>query len=281
MSNILDNLHVIILCAGKGTRLGDITNKIPKPLVKIKELDNRPIIYSVLSSLANSSFQHLWIVKGYIAHKIQAYISSLKEHHHFPNLTINTIDSKNDFKLGPLHSFLSIRKNKQLYKENHIYLVIPGDTIFPSSFLEQISLFINIYVEIVMKYPVIFYRKIKIRELTQMYQESQENPLKALSTLRSIPSQPHFLEKIHTISPSQLDPDEVIKQLYPCFLLTYSTLQRMLNPQMELKNVASIAQLINIYSSEGGKVYIRPFEESYNFYDLDYKTDLNRIKYEK
>ena len=35
MKNILSNTKILILCGGRGQRLGNITKKIPKPLVKV------------------------------------------------------------------------------------------------------------------------------------------------------------------------------------------------------------------------------------------------------
>ena len=47
----------VILCGGKGTRLGLIGKKIPKSLVQIH---NYPIIWYILKILKKNSFNHLY-----------------------------------------------------------------------------------------------------------------------------------------------------------------------------------------------------------------------------
>ena len=42
-------MKVVIFAGGFGTRLGDITKKIPKPMVKIK---GKPIIYYIIKTLS-------------------------------------------------------------------------------------------------------------------------------------------------------------------------------------------------------------------------------------
>ena len=42
------NKTAIILCGGKGTRLGEIGKKMPKTLVKVQE---KPILWYILKSL--------------------------------------------------------------------------------------------------------------------------------------------------------------------------------------------------------------------------------------
>ena len=43
--NIKNTRTAVILCGGRGTRLGSVTKKIPKSLVKIK---GKPIIWYIL-----------------------------------------------------------------------------------------------------------------------------------------------------------------------------------------------------------------------------------------
>ena len=48
LNKIKKSRTAVILCGGKGTRLGSITKKIPKSLVKIQ---NKPIIWYILKVL--------------------------------------------------------------------------------------------------------------------------------------------------------------------------------------------------------------------------------------
>lgn len=276
MTRIL-NKKVIILCAGKGTRFGEETGTTPKPLIEAENLNNRPILFSILSSLAESGYKNIWVVKGYLSNKIESYITSLESKNVFPELTIKTIDSKQDYTLGPLHSFLSIRRFPDVFNENSIYLVIPGDTIHQSSFLKQVSDFINSQSDLLAKYPVLFYRVVKGEEVLTKLADINIRSDKSVSTIHSSSSNPQLLKEISIISISRLGAETQLKQLYPCFLLTYSTLQKLLTVP-NLKDIASITQVLNQYTESGKKVYIKSFEQNFDFYDIDYKSDLQQIQ---
>ncbi len=61
----------IILCGGRGTRLGLITKKIPKSLVKIK---GKPIIWYILKMLKKNNFNHFILPTGYKADLLEKYL---------------------------------------------------------------------------------------------------------------------------------------------------------------------------------------------------------------
>lgn len=60
-------MKAVIFAAGKGTRLGDLTKKIPKPLLKI---NRRPILEHTFSSLP-SEITEIIVVIGYLGDKIK------------------------------------------------------------------------------------------------------------------------------------------------------------------------------------------------------------------
>ena len=60
--NIQKTRTAVILCGGKGTRLGSITKKIPKSLVKIK---NKPIMWFILKILKKNGFNQFILPLGY------------------------------------------------------------------------------------------------------------------------------------------------------------------------------------------------------------------------
>jgi len=45
----------VILCGGKGSRLGELGKRIPKTLVKVQ---NKPILWYILNILKRNSFNH-------------------------------------------------------------------------------------------------------------------------------------------------------------------------------------------------------------------------------
>ena len=50
----------IILCGGKGSRLGILGKKLPKTLVKV---NNKPILWFIINSLIQNSFNHFFDLK--------------------------------------------------------------------------------------------------------------------------------------------------------------------------------------------------------------------------
>lgn len=62
MSKIKDNFIVVILCGGEGQRLRPLTEKIPKPLIKIKE---KSIIEYIINHFHKYNFNNLFIATGY------------------------------------------------------------------------------------------------------------------------------------------------------------------------------------------------------------------------
>ena len=63
---IKNNKTAVILCGGKGTRLGNIGKKIPKTLVKIQ---GEEILWFIISSLLKNNFQNIILPLGYKGEK--------------------------------------------------------------------------------------------------------------------------------------------------------------------------------------------------------------------
>lgn len=63
-------MKTIILAGGYGTRLGDITETIPKPMVKI---GNKPIIWHIMKIYASYGYKDFIISLGYKAEVIKEY----------------------------------------------------------------------------------------------------------------------------------------------------------------------------------------------------------------
>ena len=67
--------QAIILCGGLGTRLKPITNKIPKPMVK---LNNKPFILYLIEQLKEQGIKEVLLLTGYLGEKIQTYFGNGK-----------------------------------------------------------------------------------------------------------------------------------------------------------------------------------------------------------
>jgi glucose-1-phosphate cytidylyltransferase len=64
---------VAILCGGRGTRLTEYTEAIPKPLV---EIGGRPILWHVLQLYASQGFWEFILCLGYKADKIEEFVKA-------------------------------------------------------------------------------------------------------------------------------------------------------------------------------------------------------------
>ena len=69
-------MQAVILAGGKGTRFGNITKKIPKPMVKIGK---KPIIWHILKNLSSQGIKEFIICTGYKERIIKNYFSSINE----------------------------------------------------------------------------------------------------------------------------------------------------------------------------------------------------------
>tara|TARA_B100001250_G_scaffold412789_1_gene444956 strand:- start:456 stop:1223 length:768 start_codon:yes stop_codon:yes gene_type:complete len=85
-------MKVIILAGGLGTRLGSLTDKIPKPMVMI---DSKPIIWHIMSLYSKYGINDFIIALGYKGHVIKDYFLNYKEN--MSDFKINTKSGKVSF----------------------------------------------------------------------------------------------------------------------------------------------------------------------------------------
>lgn len=69
-----EKLKIIIMCGGKGSRMGKLTSKIPKPLI---EINGKAVLEHKLENYIGQDFDELIIATGYKKNKIEGLINSL------------------------------------------------------------------------------------------------------------------------------------------------------------------------------------------------------------
>ena len=108
----------VILCGGKGTRLGLIGKKLPKSLVKIH---NKEILWFIIKVLQKNSFNHFILPIGYKGNQIRKYI---KGNNSFRNVDIELVKTGKDTSIA-----------KRIYRiKNSIvskdFALLNGDALF-------------------------------------------------------------------------------------------------------------------------------------------------------
>jgi len=85
-------MKVVILAGGRGTRISEETETIPKPMV---EIGGKPILWHIMKIYSHYGFNDFIICLGYLGYKIKEYFS-----HYFLHMSDITIDmSRNETKV--------------------------------------------------------------------------------------------------------------------------------------------------------------------------------------
>src|SRR5205807_10436946 len=66
-------MKAVIVAAGKGTRMGDLTHECPKPMIKVQ---GEPILEHIIKGLHQSGIVELFIVTGFGAKVIEDYFGN-------------------------------------------------------------------------------------------------------------------------------------------------------------------------------------------------------------
>ena len=66
-------MKAVILAAGKGTRMRELTNELPKPMLKV---EGKPILEHILSGILAAGIREVFIVTGFKAETIEDYFGN-------------------------------------------------------------------------------------------------------------------------------------------------------------------------------------------------------------
>jgi glucose-1-phosphate cytidylyltransferase len=108
----------IILCGGRGTRLGSLGKKVPKTLVKIIKY---PILWYILKALKKNNFNHFILPIGYKGRLIKKFINN---NIYFRKMNIDIVDTGQNsniaYRIYKIQNFIKSQK----------FLLLNGDAIF-------------------------------------------------------------------------------------------------------------------------------------------------------
>ncbi len=109
-------MKCVILAGGKGTRLSELTHKVPKPMVKIL---GKPVICHIMSHYSKYGFKEFIIAAGYKQNVIKDYFKNNK----LKGISIKIVNTGlNTMTGGRL-------KRLQKYLENKTFMMTYGDGI--------------------------------------------------------------------------------------------------------------------------------------------------------
>lgn len=274
-NDLLKNIIVIILCAGEGTRLKKFTKEIPKPLIKVKSLNNKPILHHTINLLFKLGIQQIALVKGHLGHEIDEFLDSFIQDNPSLKTKLTVIDSENKYKLGPLHSFLSITKDRSIFKEGSIYLLIPGDTIFEFELINKLLSSLSEHSAQLKQNPIIFYRKIKT---TRFLKKTNKKIISIAELINKDGGE--YLKCIKTVNLSEVYHLEFIRLMIPLISFSHDFVDYILKLDKLLK-FNTVKKVLNHVASKGLKILAIKIEKSGMFHDIDNELDLLELNKKK
>ncbi|MBW4579577.1 MAG: phosphocholine cytidylyltransferase family protein [Tildeniella nuda ZEHNDER 1965/U140] len=117
----------LILAAGLGTRLGQITHNCPKCLVQVND---QPILSRILQSLEDCGVKEIVIVLGYRHEQVQEFLKNLES-----TLSIKTVVNQRFAETG---TAISLQMGLTLVPRQRDVLVIEGDMVFESELVARV-----------------------------------------------------------------------------------------------------------------------------------------------
>src|SRR5512140_1928855 len=65
-------MRAVILAAGKGTRMRELTNELPKPMLKVQ---GKPILAHIVEGVVGAGIRDIFIVTGFRAEVVETYFA--------------------------------------------------------------------------------------------------------------------------------------------------------------------------------------------------------------
>ena len=276
-TKFMEKLTIVILCAGEGKRAKGIADDIPKPLIKVESLKNQSILTILISHLYRFGIKPIVIVTGYLSKQIEKDIISSQAKKTYKSEAIIINNAGNRYKLGPLHSFLSITRNKQVFKTNELFLVIPGDTIFNYKIMKEILNLLKENYTKVNQNSIIFYRrtnKLALNKETEKFEPMRNKMISCVRTKEKGSKQ--YVKEIFQRNINTLSNEEDFNQIIPMFIITYDYVKNFENLASKIK-LNKIVDAINSSIKNEMEFLACRVKSDQNFYDIDTALDLTFV----
>lgn len=274
MNEIKKNLQVVILCAGEGSRFRDIKSNIPKSLIQIQSMDNRPILNILIDDLLDQGLENIIIILGFMGDLIESHISRLRSKDPILNSRIITIKAHPDYKKGPLYTFLTLFKYPDIIEKKNNFLVLPSDTVFDQDLLNDILMKLMKEEEIFQEKPVVFYKRVKIRDIKRKTQ--------MISIVKTVKKKGiELLSQIEEIELFNFPEKSYMNQIIPIFFLNYGVL-KLISQILKTSKAKKIRDILNeICYKNLQEVIAYEITSKGSFYDIDTVYDLDHLNTKK
>jgi choline kinase len=270
----MNALSVIILCAGEGTRLKEVSLNFPKPIIKIPRI-GKSVLELTLEQLLNANISKIFLIYGFEGEKFVQFVGDLEKSQRIDNLRLNDtvylVNAEKKYKKGPFHSFLQILSVSNL---NENIILIPGDTLYEDELIKSALKVVEERIKTKRNEPVAFYRILNEDKINH-YLVRNKNIIsvvnfverEALKELRSI-------EKVDI---RNKDTKRPILQMIPILFLPTNFLKFLEDLKINLENYSKLTDFINNVYLKEKKIKAALIERNNEFLELDAKTDMQFI----
>jgi len=116
-------MKVVILCGGQGTRIRELTDLIPKPMV---DIGGKPIVWHIMNSYAQFGITDFILALGYKGEMIKNYF-------------LNYQNLSNDFTVNLKNGSINIHKSSISAEDWNISLIDTGENAMTGSRIKQLE----------------------------------------------------------------------------------------------------------------------------------------------